>query len=885
MVGAAGTAPFPPAAQVGAGEAVILVSYWSDMALMPADEIKTRTAVRSLRTRYLILIGVLGAVLLVGAVIGQRSLSQSSSAGAAQLQARNQVLEHSQAIRVGVFEGYKSLNAFLLDPTRQEHRPRIAEFLEQAISNSDRLLTDAWVADHEQSDNVQRLRRAAVAMHSNIEQLIETRLEPTRQYPALAAANEVMSPNRNAFNNAIALALRETAQLAQEDEAARQVLARLFEARHLWSQTVSNFRLYLANRVGSFDEASLPIQERGIRTLQGELEKQLRELAELDAEGRLGFETAAAVEQMIGNLSAYGEGLARVKAIHASDEWRADIKFIKDAIEPELNLIATLLNTIEKAIADSAGEDLALLTDAITLQTRFAWLISLLGLVFVAVIVLSLNLLVFRPIRAVAEGLKAEAFGEEGVAVPSAGYQETQDLVTAFSEMRKQVHQRQADLQHQAYHDSLTNLPNRLLLQDRMEQAIQIARRHHTPFAFLMMDLDRFKDVNDTLGHHVGDQLLAEVGQRLHDTLREVDTIARLGGDEFAILLMDSDAKTAQRVAQKITDALSSPFDINSLRLYIGASIGIACYPEHGLDVTTLIQRADVAMYVAKRDQSTHALYALEQDNYSVSRLALMADLRQALQQDALTLHFQPKLDLASGQVLGVEALLRWQHPEYGAIPPEQVVVLAEHTGLIGPLTQWVMENALATAAAWRKQGLILTMAVNLSVHNLRDPAFQTRVSECLALHQLPAEVLTLEITEHAMMANPAEATRILRALDEMGVMLAVDDYGTGFSSLAYLKQLPVDELKIDKSFVMRMHENPNDEIIVRSTIDLAHNLGLRVVAEGVEHEQAWHKLSALGCDAAQGYYMSRPLPPDQIHDWLSRQSGNARPAAALRDV
>lgn len=852
---------------------------------MPADTTTTNDPARSLRRRYLILIGVLGVVLLAGAVIGQRELSTSSSASAAQLQARNQVLEHSRAIRVGVFEGYKSLNAFLLDPTRSEHRPKVAEWLDQAISNSERLLSDAWIAEHRQVDNVRRLKQATVALRSNIGQLIETRLEPTRQYPALAAANELMRPNRNAFNNAMALALRETGQLAQQDDSAREVLRQLFQARHLWTQMVSNFRLYLANRVGSFDEASLPMQESAIALLREELHSRLQELSGLDAEGRLGFETAMALEQMTRNLAAYSEGLARVNAIHASGEWRADSKFIKDAIEPDLNLVAMLLNTVEQALADSASQDLSLLTETITLQTRFAWLISLLGLVFVAVIVLSLNLLVFRPIRSVAEGLKAEAFGEEGRPVPSAGYQETQALVDAFSEMRNQVHQRQADLQHQAYHDSLTNLPNRLLLQDRMEQAIHIARRQHTPFAFLMLDLDRFKDVNDTLGHHVGDQLLAEVGRRLRDTLREVDTIARLGGDEFAILLMDSDAATAQRIAHKITQTLNSPFDINSLRLYTGASIGIACYPDHGLDVTTLIQRADVAMYVAKRDQSNHALYALDQDNYSVSRLALMADLRQALENNELSLHYQPKLDVASGRVIGVEALLRWQHPEYGAIPPEQVVVLAEHTGLIGPLTQWVMEQALATAAGWRQDGLQLTMAVNLSVHNLRDPAFQTRVGECLALHRMPAESLTLEITEHAMMANPAEATRILRALDDMGVMLAVDDYGTGFSSLAYLKQLPVDELKIDKSFVMRMHENPNDEIIVRSTIDLAHNLGLRVVAEGVEHEQAWRKLLALGCDAAQGYHMSRPLPPDDLRDWLARQADRASSGAALHRV
>ena len=829
----------------------------------------TKKTLRSLRTRYQLLIAVLAIITFMGGVLGQRNLSHSSSESAAQLQARNRVLEYSGGVRVGLFESYKSLNALLLDPTRKEHRPRVYEFLNLAILDSESLLDAPWIAQHGQLDTVQRLKESCIALGMDINQLIDTRLDPTRQYPSLAVANNLMQPNRNLFNNTIALAVGESGQASDED-VSMDVLHRLLQVRHLWTQMLSNFRLYLANRVGSFNEAALPTQESAVDTMHQVLTQRLRELADLDAKGKLGFQTSAAVEDMTGALDGWYSGFLKVKEIHHSDEWRADIKFIKTHIEPNLNLIGSLLNHLEQAIADATADDQASLTQAIAIQTHMAWIIGALGLLLVVVIVLSLNLLVFGPIQLVSEGLKAEAFGREGVPLPQARSQETQDLIDAFSEMRNQVHQRQADLQHQATHDSLTDLPNRTLLQRRMEQAIVQARRHSSHFALLMMDLDRFKDINDTLGHHVGDKLLGEIGQRLRHTLHEADTIARLGGDEFAILLRDSDQHTAQRMAQKVIAALAQPFQINELHLYIGGSIGIACFPEHGTDVATLIQRADVAMYVAKRDQGNFALYTTEQDNYSIGRLALMADLRQALAQDALSLHYQPKLDLHGGQVIGVEALLRWEHAEYGAIPPEQVVLLAEHTGLIGPLTQWVLERAVTTAAAWRNNGQPLDMAVNLSVHNLSDPEFQTRVRECLAAHGLPPQALTLEITEHAMMANPVEATQILHALDAMGVQLAVDDYGTGFSSLAYLKQLPVDELKIDKSFVMRMHENPNDEIIVRSTIDLAHNLGLRVVAEGVENADIWDRLRSFGCDYAQGYHMCRPLSLGELNVWLA---------------
>jgi diguanylate cyclase (GGDEF)-like protein len=828
----------------------------------------TKKNLRSLRTRYLLLIAVLAIVTFLGGVLGQRNLTQSSSESAAQLQARNHVLEYSRGMRVGLFESYKSLNALLLDPTRKEHRPRIYEFLNLAILDSESLLTDPWIAQHGQRATVQHLKDASIALGIDINKLIETRLDPTRQYPSLEVGNTQMQPNRDLFNNTIALAVGESGQ-PPEGGVDMTVLHHLLQVRHLWTQMLSNFRLYLANRVGSFNESALPAQENAVDTMYQVLVQRLQELSDLDAQGKLGFQTSAAVDDMTHALAGWYGGFVKVKEIHHSDNWRADIKFIKTHIEPNLNRIGSLLNKLEQSIADASGNDQANLTHAIAVQTHMAWIIGGLGLLLVVAIVLSLNLLVFRPIQLVSEGLKAEAFGREGTPLPQARSQETQDLIDAFSEMRKQVHQRQADLQHQATHDSLTDLPNRTLLQDRMEQAIHLALRQQSRFAFLMMDLDRFKDINDTLGHHVGDLLLTEIGQRLRHTLREADTIARLGGDEFAILLLDSDQHSAEQVAQKIIAALVQPFEIDELHLYVGGSIGIACFPEQGTDVATLIQRADVAMYVAKSDHRNYALYSPQQDNYSIGRLALMADLRQALQHDALSLHYQPKLNLDNGEVIGVEALLRWDHPEYGVIPPEQVVQLAEHTGLIGPLTYWVLERAVTTAAAWRAKGRALNMAVNLSVHNLRDQQFQTRVAECLAAHQLPPQALTLEITEHAMMANPMEATQILHALDAMGVQLAVDDYGTGFSSLAYLKQLPVDELKIDKSFVMRMHENPNDEIIVRSTVDLAHNLGLRVVAEGVEDAATWNSLREFGCDYAQGYHMSRPLPLGELDAWL----------------
>jgi diguanylate cyclase (GGDEF)-like protein/PAS domain S-box-containing protein len=420
-----------------------------------------------------------------------------------------------------------------------------------------------------------------------------------------------------------------------------------------------------------------------------------------------------------------------------------------------------------------------------------------------------------------------------------------------------------------AYFDPLTTLPNRALLQDRLTQAILTGHRENTPVAFILMDLDRFKDINNTLGHHHGDLLLRQIGPRIQKLLRESDTIARLGGDEFAILLPDTDGEGARQVVAKLEKTLEAPFAIDGLTVTVEASIGIALYPEHGSKAETLIQRADVAMYTAKQSGCGHAVYSPEHDHYSPGRLALMGELRYAIEHDELVLHYQPKIDLQTSRVIGVEALVRWQHPHRGLIPPDEFVPLAEQTGLIKPLTLGVITAALRQLQIWHRDGLRLNMAVNLSAKNLQDPQLPDQVAELLQNAGASPEHLELEITESTIMADPARALDILTRLNRMGLVLTIDDFGTGYSSLGYLKRLPVSAIKIDKSFVRNMAEDDNDAVIVRSTIELAHNLGLTVVAEGVETQYLLDRLAALGCDAVQGYYMSRAMPADALTRWF----------------
>lgn len=444
----------------------------------------------------------------------------------------------------------------------------------------------------------------------------------------------------------------------------------------------------------------------------------------------------------------------------------------------------------------------------------------------------------------------------------------------ALRDVEERAQRRRAEEQvhRRAYFDSLTGLANRAMLHERLQLALAAVRHGQNPISLLLMDLDSFKDINDTLGHQNGDRLLQEVAERLRGALPDATVIARLGGDEFAVLL-PAGAEAAGQSVRRVLNALQEPFELAGLTLDVRGSIGIALAPDHGQDATTLIQRADVAMYLAKATENGYVFYTAQQDHYSPQRLALMGELRQGLEGGQLVLHYQPKSDLKTEAITGVEALVRWQHPREGLLSPMHFVPMAEQTGLIKPLTLWALREALRQERIWYEEGLDLPVAVNLSARNLLDPALPEQIGELLDVSRVAPDRLSLEITESILMTDPIRSLALLARLQRMGIRLSVDDFGTGYSSLAYLKQLPVHELKIDKAFVLGLMRDRRDAAIVRATVDLGHNLGLRVVAEGVEDQQTWHGLAALGCDVGQGYFVGGPLPAAALTQWLARRS------------
>ena len=447
----------------------------------------------------------------------------------------------------------------------------------------------------------------------------------------------------------------------------------------------------------------------------------------------------------------------------------------------------------------------------------------------------------------------------------------------SLQEATNELAAKQAENEHQALHDSLTGLPNRMLFQQRLAAAIEDARERNGRIAVMLMDLDHFKEVNDTLGHHFGDQLLKEIGPRLSTVLRDDDIMARLGGDEFGVLLPDlPEDEVAFSIARRLLEELQEPVSVEGLALDVSGSLGIAIFPTQSRDAESLLRRADVAMYAAKEAGGGYEVYTPEMDQHNPSRLTLVSQVRPAIERGEFEMYFQPKVRLSDGRVAGAEALIRWNHPERGMVAPDEFIPLVEKTVLLAPLTTYVMEHVMRQWRVWADEGTPIPIAINLSPRSLLDRQLPDEIAALLERFTMPPAYLRLELTESFLMADSGRSNAVLHELARTGLSLSIDDFGTGYSSLSHLKALPIDEIKIDRSFVMDMNEDGNDFMIVRATVDLGKNLGLRVVAEGVEDRETFDRLADFGCDEAQGYYISRPMPLDEFSRWLSVRTPEA---------
>ena len=591
--------------------------------------------------------------------------------------------------------------------------------------------------------------------------------------------------------------------------------------------------------------------------------------------------------------------------------FQEDISFVSANIDNIYDISTAITVSGETYGQVELGISLSSLHKTMVDAKKNALAIAVIEIVIVIVVSLLLGTYLTRGLTSLNQGVKQISKGNLGYTIKVAGSDELANTANAFNQMsqklydsdnkrkkaekeitqlNKELEQRvkirteelaglNKKLEHQTLHDSLTKLANRTLFQDRVQYTIATAKRNNKKLAIVMLDLNGFKEINDSMGHQTGDLVLQKVALIMRNAIRDSDTLARLGGDEFCILLPDIDSESeAIEAACRFAKTIEAPFSIADQSLHVGASLGLAFYPDHGEDIETLLQASDVAMYEAKQSGHTYVVYHKEMGIRNKDHLSLRNDLKLAIEKDELVLHYQPKIDFNTDEVCGVEALLRWQHPTRGLLFPDSFIPLAEKSGLIRPLTEWVIKHTLRQWSDWRHASIDLMVSINISVNNLHDPELIRLIESSIKQYPDIENWLELEITESALMSDPVVAIETVRRLSALGIKVAIDDFGTGYSSMSYLKKLLVAKIKIDKSFVMGMESNNNDAVIVRSTIELGHNLGLEVIAEGVESRGSMSSLKKMGCDAIQGYYLSRPITADEFTHWF--ESYNNGPEA-----
>ena len=544
----------------------------------------------------------------------------------------------------------------------------------------------------------------------------------------------------------------------------------------------------------------------------------------------------------------------------AGEQYKA--RLTKIETQGDAQIVAVLQNSFTEGI-----KPFKRVGNAFLMLALFSIVLSVVGSILIA-----RN--ITRPINKLAGVARRIQQGDYAQKVDVGQRGEIGALASSFNIMLDGIATREKENLRLAFEDHLTGLPNRAMFYERLRQSLMINKRNAQPLSVMLLDLDRFKYVNDTLGHPVGDMVLREVASRLRGLLRESDTVARLGGDEFAILMPSGEHGRAKIVARKILAAMETPIIVEHQPIDVGTSIGIVHFPQHGEDADMLLRHADVSMYAAKRSKSGYAVYDTQLAEDRQDHITLLGELRRAIDQNELVLFYQPKFNFASNAVTGVEALIRWEHPTRGQVSPVDFIPFAEQTGNIKMITRWVIEAAVKQCSVWEAEGRELKISINVSARDLLDKELVAFIGAAIAKHVVPARLLCLELTESALMEDPVRARETLQQLHALGVQLSMDDYGTGYSSLAYIKNLALDELKIDRAFVTDMNTDKQSAAIVRSTIELGHSLGMTVVAEGVETEHELSELKRFGCDYAQGYQICRPMRVADLNKWMEAQVG-----------
>jgi diguanylate cyclase (GGDEF)-like protein len=835
--------------------------------------LQTPAIVYSLRQRYLLASTIIVVLIFAFAWLAQSYVSNNSRQYRQNIEVRHQASQYIGQLRDEILHIEKGMDTFMWDPSAL-HREAVHHDIDRALHYFDLLRRHNWISLNKMEGELADFVLDLKALHSILDRVMDMR-QQGGSTPALSDQTSVGTHRTSQHFIASAEELRRISPMIEP-----QLTATL----DLWQQMQQLFEAQLRNPPDTQQSGQRTASQQEVMAHYLEIETLLKGLTSTSH-----ITSSSQRRQLLGEMMTALElwhlGYEEHKLNLDGNKLHGDIAYLKHIVEPQFAHLWEYVKKLETSIDNFSQQEAIALGEVAGKVALAVWLICFFGLAVITFAYLYFQAKVLKPIATVATILKQDASGEHTTALPQVNNLETMHLVKAYKEMHQQVQDRQQALEHIAMHDSLTALPNRYHLMEHLRRLCETSKRKHAVFAVLMLGLDRFKEINDTLGQNTGDAILKEYGKRLQFLLHDSDTTARFSGDEFALLLPNANRDKAFHVARKICAEMEQPIDIDGLSLSISCSIGIALYPENGEEKDELTRCANIAMSIAKQHKIGIALYEKRLDTSSVERISMAGRLRQAINTNEFHLCYQPQFAVHNGELSGMEVLCRWDSPEHGTISPEEFIPVAEYTGQIHAITEWVVTTTLQQAAEWRAKGLDCgILSINVSVFNLHAPNFYTMLETQLQRWDFPATKLMLEITETAMMADPQHAIKTLGRLHQLGLKISIDDYGTGFSSLTYLKQLPVDELKIDKSFIMDMTTNENDAIIVRSTIDLAHNLGLKVVAEGVDTLEKRELLEILGCDYIQGFHLGKPLTAPFTETLLPALKDRSSKVHHLRD-
>ncbi len=836
--------------------------------------------IRTLRQRYLSVTIILSIILLFFAYLGWRYVDLTSHQ---QLQHINHRTDASDALADVILQKHTletSLQRFITLPTEENRRAidRSFKLFDSAIK---KLSANHWIQnDLALADLVVSLTEDKTQLENITNELIAVRSDETKWFPALNIMQERMFRHNLNFMSALDFIISESSENLN-NRSQQRIFILANKIRHAWQMMISEFRLYVSNSFGVFSNnpnKGMQSRKKNIEIYLIQLNKLLKELDKLDNSGQLDILSNNSLQDMRRWSNEWQSAYQDVHQSLASKHWRYDLVILRDGITPILTRIQQRSSSLQLELDVASAKnitDMTMLARELSDSVIFLAIgLSLLGLIGYFVF----HRTILKPIQNFSLALRSTASGEhiDKSKLMTSNAEEFQSLAKSYTDMHEQVQIRQSNLDHMAHHDALTQLPNRILLRDRLELAIARARRDKTILGLMFLDLDRFKQINDSLGHDVGDHLLVMVSRRLRSCVRSTDTVSRLGGDEFAIVVEGvTHVDQIVSMARKIINAFVTPFNLEKHELHSSTSIGIALGPNDDDDVDALIKDADIAMYHAKDlGRNNYKFYSAEMAKQVAEHMALENKLRHAFEHNEFFLLYQPIVDINSDEIVSTEALIRWQHPERGVVGPDEFIHSLEDSGLIRPVTQWVLNTASQQYLEFKKAGYPnIRMSVNLSGVLLKGDSILDIVINAIEKTKVDPNGLIMEITEDTLIEDFQGAEKSLTILKDMGICIALDDFGTGQSSLSHLRLNPIDIVKIDRSFIRDVPGDNNDSDLVDAVIAMAHKLRMKVVAEGVENKEQleflrWHK-----CDAIQGYFYSKPCSGRDILKQLSERN------------